>query len=62
MLLMTSVKTIGDFIPYASDDTGRKNIIIDAESERNVIASVTINEPDLKSCNLLKCEDPPSLD
>ncbi len=58
MLQMTSVKTTGDYIPYVSEDIGRKEIVIDVESERIVIASVMLNEPELKCNSMLKCEKP----
>jgi len=57
MLLMTSVKTLGDFILCTSENINKKDLIIDIESERIAIASVTINE-DVKCSGLAKCEEP----
>ncbi len=55
MLKIQSVKTTGDFSPFVFENAEKKNII-DIESERCVIASVVLNEPDLK-CSIQKEHD-----
>ena len=58
MLIMTSVKTIGDFISCTSENINKKDLIIDIESERIAIASVNMNK-EVKCPGLSKCEEPP---
>ncbi len=56
MLLMTSVKTIGDFVSCASENISKKDLIIEIESERIAIASVNLDS-EVKSPGLSKCEE-----
>ncbi len=45
MLLISSIRTTGDLISCLPEDMDRKDMVLDIESERAVIASPGINEP-----------------